>query len=120
MNLCVKLHGLTWKLTSIDPFTPTSWSFAILIQVLLSEIWCKSSNSDTVSYLMQLTCAPVSKRDEEARSFILILKVVPFVLPVFIMHTSFSTVLLLTSSVLLSLTSQADEFPDFSVDSAPI
>ena len=66
---------------------------------------------------MQLTCAPVSKRDEKARSFTLILKVVPFVLPVFIMNTSFSTVLLLTSLVSLSLTSQADEFPEFSVDS---
>ena len=99
MNLCVKLHGPIWKLTSIDPFTPTSWPFAVLIQVLLSKIWCKSSISDTVSYLMQLTCATVSKRDEKARSFTLILKVVPFVLPVFITNTSFSTVLLLTSSV---------------------
>ena len=117
MNLCVKLHGPIWKLTSIDPFTPTSWPFAVLIQVLLSKIWCKSSISDTVSYLMQLTCAPVSKMDEKARSFTLILKVVPFVLPVFITNNSFSTVLLLTSSVLLSPTSQADEFPDFLVDS---
>ena len=113
MNLCIKLHGLIWKFTSIDPFTPTSWPFAVLIQVLLSEIWCKSPISDTVSYLMQLTCAPVSKRDEKARSFTLILKVVPFVLPVFITNNSFSTVLLLTSSFLLSPTSQADEFPDF-------
>ena len=62
---------------------------------------------------MQLTCAPVSKRDEKARSFILILKDVPFVLPVFIMNTSFSTVLLHSSSVSLSQTSQADEFPSF-------
>ena len=84
--------------------------------LLLSEIWCKSSISDTVSYLMQLTCAPVLKRDEKARSFTLILKVVPSVLPVFIMNTSFSTVLLLTSSVLVSLTSQDDEFPNFLVD----
>ena len=117
INLCIKLHGPIWKLTSIDPFTPTSWPFAVLIQVLLSEIWCKSSNSATVSYLMQLTCAPVLKREEKARSFTLILKVVPLVLPVFITNTSFSTVLLLTSSFLLSLTSQADEFPEFSVDS---
>ena len=69
---------------------------------------------------MQLTCAPVSKRDEKARSFTLILKVVPFVLPVFIMNTSFSTVLLLTSSVLVSLASQDDEFPNFSVDLLPL
>ena len=33
---------------------------------------------------MQLTCAPVSKRDENTRSFTFILKVVPFVFPVFI------------------------------------
>ena len=117
INLCIKLHDLIWKLTIVDPFTPTSWPFAVLIHVLLSEIWCKSSNSDTVSYLMQLTCAPVSKRDEKARFFTLILKVVPFVLPVFIMNTSSSTVLLLTSSVSLSPTSQADEFPEFLVDS---
>ena len=117
INLCAKLQGPIWKLTIIDPFTPTSWPFAVLIQVLLSEIWCKSSNSATVSYLMQLTCAPVSKRGRKGKSFILILKVVPFVLPVFITNTSFSTVLLLTSSVLLSMTSQADEFPEFSVDS---
>ena len=32
---------------------------------------------------MQLTCAPVSKRDENARSFTFILKVVPFVVPLF-------------------------------------
>ena len=91
--------------------------FPVLIHVLLSKIWCKSSISDTVSHLMQLTCAPVSKRDENARSFTLILKIVPFVLPVFITNTSFSTVLLLTSSVLVSLTSQDDEFPNFLVDS---
>ena len=79
MNRCVKLQFPMWKLTIIDPFTPTSWPFAVLMHVLLSEIWCKRSNSDTVSCLMQLTCAPVSKRDENARSFTLILKVVPFV-----------------------------------------
>ena len=117
INRCVKLQGPIWKFTNIDPFTPTSWPFAVLMHVLLSEIWCKRSNSDTVSYLMQLTCAPVSKRDENARSFILNLKVVPFALPVFIMNTSFSTVFLLTSMLSLSMASQAGEFPEFSVDS---
>ena len=68
---------------------------------------------------MQLTCTPVSKRDENARSFTLILKVVPFVFPVFITNTSFSTVLLLTSSVSAFSASQANEFPKFSVDSHP-
>ena len=77
----MKLQEPIWKLTIIKPFTPTSWPFAVLIHVLLLEIWCKRSNSDTVSFLMQLTCAPVSKSDENARSFILILKVVPFILP---------------------------------------
>ena len=66
---------------------------------------------------MQLTCAPVSKRDEKAKSFTLILKVVPFVLPVFITNTSFSTVFSLTSMLSLSLASQAGKFPEFLVDS---
>ena len=87
------------------------------MHVLLSEIWCKRSNLDTVSYLMQLTCAPVSKRDENARFFTLILKVVPFVLPVFITNTSFSTVFSLTFKLSLSMASQAGEFPVFPVDS---
>ena len=117
INQCVKLQDPIWKVTNIDPFTPTSWPFAVLMHVLLSEIWCKRSNSDTVSYLMQLTCAPVSKRDENARSFILILKVVPFVFPVFTTNTSFSTVFSLTFMLSLSMASQADDFPEFSVDS---
>ena len=66
---------------------------------------------------MQLTCAPVSKRDENARSFTLILKVVPFILPVFITNTSFSTVFSLTFELSLSMASQAGEFPEFSVGS---
>ena len=117
INRCVKLQCPMWKLTIIDPFTPTSWPFAVPMHVLLSEIWCKRSNSDTVSYLMQLTCATVSKRDENARSFTLILKVVPFVLPVFITNTSFSTVFLLTFKLSLSMASQASKFPEFLVDS---
>ena len=84
INLCVKLHDPILKLTNTDPFTPMSWPFAVLMHVLLSEIWCKSPISVTVSYLMQLTCAPVSKRDENTRSLTFILKVVPFVFPVFI------------------------------------
>ena len=38
----------------------------------------------TVSYLMQLTCAPVLNRDENTWSCTLILNVVPLVFPVFI------------------------------------
>ena len=117
INQWVKLQELIWKLTIIEPFTPTSWPFAVLMHVLLSEIWCRRSNSDTVSYLMQLTCAPVSKSDENARSFILILKVVPFILPVFIMNISFSTVSSLTSLFPVLSTSQADEYSEFLVDS---
>ena len=77
----------TWsnlKCIIIDPLTPTSWPLAVLMHVLLSDIWCKRPISATVSYLMQLTCAPVSKRDGNTRSFTFILKVVPLVLPVFI------------------------------------
>ena len=68
---------------------------------------------------MQLTCAPVSNNDENARSFILILKVVPFVLPVFITNTSLFTVSSLTSLSTSSFTSQVDEYSEFSVDSVP-
>ena len=79
MNLCVKLQGPTMKLIIIDPFTPTSWPLAVLIHVLLSDIWCKRPISVMVSYLMQLTCTPVSKGDADTRSFTFILKVVPLV-----------------------------------------
>ena len=84
INLWVKLQGPILKLTTIDPFTPMSWLLAIIIHVLLSDIWCKSPISVTVSYLMQLTCAPVLNRDENTWSCTLILKAVPLVFPVFI------------------------------------
>ena len=61
-NLWVKLQGPILKLTAIEPFTPTSWPLAVLINVLLPDIWCRRSNAATVSYLMQLTCAPVLKQ----------------------------------------------------------
>ena len=77
INLWVKLQGPILKLTTIDPFTPMSWPLAVLMHVLLSDIWCKSPISVTVSYLMQLTCAPVSNRYENTWSCTLILKVVP-------------------------------------------
>ena len=93
MNLCVKLQGPILKLTTMDPFTPTSWPLVVLMHVLLLDIWCRSPISVTVSYLMQLTCAPVSKRDENTWSCTLILDVVPFLLPVFIRNTSCPTAL---------------------------
>ena len=99
-NLWVKLQGPILKFIIIDPLTPTSWPLAVLMHVLLSDIWCKRPISVTVSYLMQLTCAPVSKRDENTRSFTFILKVVPLVFPVFIKNTSFSIVLSPMSSSL--------------------
>ena len=64
MNLCVKLHGPILKFIMTEPFTPTSWPFAVLIHVLLSDIWCNDPSAATVLYLMQLTCAPVSNSDE--------------------------------------------------------
>ena len=61
-NLWVKLQDPTLKFIIIDPLTPTSWPLAVLMHVLLSDIWCKRPISVMVSYLMQLTYAPVSKR----------------------------------------------------------
>ena len=94
INVWVKLQGPILKLTTIDPFRPTSGPLAVLMHVLLSDIWCKSPNSVTVSYLMQLTWAPVSNRDENTQSCTLILNVVPLVFPAFIKNTSFSSALL--------------------------
>ena len=84
MNLCVKLHDPILKFIITDPLTSTSWLLAVLMHILLLDIWCKIPISVMVSYLMQLTCTPVSKRDENTRSFTFILKVVPFVFLVFI------------------------------------
>ena len=73
-----------------DPVTPTSCPLAVLIQVLLADIVCKNPSAATVSYLMQLTCAPVSNSDENTWSFTLILNVVPFVFPDCMNNTSYS------------------------------
>ena len=83
-NLWVKLQGPILKLTTSDSCTPTFWPLAVLMDVLLLDIWCKSPILATVSYLMQLTCAPVLNNDENTLSCTLILNVVPFVFPVFI------------------------------------
>ena len=74
-NLCVKLHDPILKFIMTKPFTPMSCPFAVLIHVLLSEIWCNNPSADTVSYLMQLTCAPVSNSEENTESFTFILNV---------------------------------------------
>ena len=62
-TLWVKLQGPILQLTTIEPFTPMSWPLAVLIHVLLLDIWCRSPSAATVSYLMQLTCAPVLNSD---------------------------------------------------------
>ena len=82
MNLCEKLHGPILDLTMTEPSTPMSFPFAVLTFTLLSEIWCNNPSVARVSYLMQITCAPVSNSEENTKSFTFILKVVPFVLPV--------------------------------------
>ena len=41
-NLWVKLWGPILKLTTIEPFTPTPWPLAVLIHILLLDIWCRS------------------------------------------------------------------------------
>ena len=64
MNLCVKLHGPILKFIMTESYTPISCPFAVLIQVLLADIVCNNPSAATVSYLMQLTCAPVSNSDE--------------------------------------------------------
>ena len=48
-NLWVRLQGQIFKLTTIEPFTPTSWPLAVLIHVLLLDI---ISPSLTSSYLI--------------------------------------------------------------------
>ena len=83
-NLWVMLQGPILKLTTIEPFTPMSWPLAVLIQILLSDIWFKSPSAATLSYLKQLTCAPVLNSDENTWSCTFILNVVPLVFPVFI------------------------------------
>ena len=90
INLCVKLHGPILKCIMTDTFTPTSSPLAVLIQVLLLDSWCANPSAATVSYLMQLTCAPVSNSDKNTWSFTLILNVVPFVFPDCMNNTSFS------------------------------
>ena len=60
MNLCVKLLSPILKFIMTEPFTLTSCPFAVLIHVLLSDIWCNNASAATVLYLMQLTCALVS------------------------------------------------------------
>ena len=60
MNLWVKLHDPTLKLTNTDPLTPMLCPLAVLMLTLLSEILCNNPSAEAVSYLMQLTCAPVS------------------------------------------------------------
>ena len=70
-NLCVKLHDpiLILKFIMTEPLTPMSCPFVVLMHVLLSEIWCNNPSADTVSYLMQLTCAPVSNSEENTELF---------------------------------------------------
>ena len=36
------------KVTTIEPFTPTSWPLAVLMDVLLPDIWCRSPSAATV------------------------------------------------------------------------
>ena len=102
-NLWVKLQGPILKLTTIETVTLTSWPLAVLIHVLLPDIWCKSPSTATVSYLMQLTCAPILNSDENTWSYTFILNVVPLVFPVFIKKYLFffCTVTCVLTSVVL-------------------
>ena len=87
-NLCVKQDGPILKLTITEAFMPMSWPFAVLTFMLLSETWPSKPRAVTVSYLMQLTCVPVSNNEENAKPSTFILNVVPLVLTVWINKTS--------------------------------
>ena len=86
------------------------------MHVLLSDIWCKSPISVTVSYLMQLTCAPVLKSDENMRSFTFILKGCTFSIPCvykeYLLFYRTVTYIL----ILVVFASQANEFPIFGLN----
>ena len=62
MNLWVKLQDPILKFIMMDPFTPILCPFAVLTFTLLSEILCNNPSAETVLYLIQLTCAPVSNK----------------------------------------------------------
>ena len=116
MNLWVKLQDPILKLTMTDPFTPILCPLAVLMFILLSEILCSKSSADAVSYLMQLTCAPVSNMEGNTKLLTFILKIIPFILPCWMNTTSFSFVSTLWKlSGSYPFASQADEFPNFSV-----
>ena len=73
-DLWEKLDGPILKLTMTETLIPLSWPFAVLTLILLSEIWLNKLSVATISYLMQLTCAPVSKREENTKPPTLIFK----------------------------------------------
>ena len=116
-NLWVKLQDPILKFIMMDPFTPILCPFAVLMFTLLSKILCNNPSAETVSYLKQLTCAPVSNKEANTRSFTFILKVIPFVFPCWMNITSFSA-LVVQFSGSYPFTSHPDEFPDFLVFSS--
>ena len=78
MNIWVKLQDPILKLTMTDPFTPILCPLAVLTFILLLKILCNKPCAEAESYLMQLTCAPVSNKEANTKSFTFILKAIPF------------------------------------------
>ena len=97
----------------MDPFTSMLCPLAVLTFTLLSEILCSNPSAEAVSFLMQLTCAPVSNNEANTKFIYFYFKGHTFCITLLYEHYFLLNLCLHFGSFQdhIPFASQANEFP---------